>query len=727
MIEPFPDLATRHTVLHVRTQAFSDRVSPFIRQTILGLRPYVNNVVLAPSTDCAHPADVSVELVQISDLRRPIPCHALAGYLREKYPSIRLVMGHFGNGMRAARLLSEMLGVPLLGAFGGSDVNVELLDPALRQQYLDLLAIPSAHFLTVAGYLRDKLVQQGVPPTRLFTWHRGVNLDNFQVVARPANDVARLVVSARFLEVKGHEYVIRALAQLRAGGRRAELVLLGDGPLRESLVALAAELGIADAVKFLGHVAHDEVLTHLRTADIYVHPSVTCSSGRTEGVPNAIMEAHATAMPVVATDHGGIGEVVLEGQTGFLVPERDAAALADRIGRLIDDRELRLRMGLRGRAHVEQEFDLRVQSRRLAARILQTIHTGELFDMRGWSRTKVPEPPDPARSNVSTPPQHKITLDGQRLYEAMKDPPFKVGGRAVLAYKKAVWSGVFRPYLKFIGREISRFVSKELSDQLATVLATTVRRSTVMPPTAAYPNPSEGRRELLMSAALCLDCPHCPANEPWPADPCPLDGGCLEALQREFVPITRLRERAPREGVVLRDADVVGTEHLPQVDGSLPAVHYRGDLQRVGDIPRFFRELRRVVAENGELTLEIDPMPLGRDGARLLGDLAIPFAQQFFSRSTLESYLGVAIREPRRFDSDDLRQWLADAGFEVVAEEHAAMLDDPCEMSVQARFAAVFRRIGLTRAQLSGRFEARLRPVALPKSAATPLRDVNAG
>jgi glycosyltransferase involved in cell wall biosynthesis len=688
---------------------------------VLGLRPYVNNVVLAPSTDCAHPADVAVELIDLSDLRRPLSCHALALYLREKYPSIRLVMGHMGNGTRLSKQIAEMLGVPLLGTFGGSDVNVEMLDPTLRQAYLELLALPSAHYLTVAGYLRDKLLNEGAPPSRLFTWHRGANLDDFQLVTRTPGPVTRVVVSARFYEVKGHEYVIRAVASLRGRGRPVELILLGDGPLRAQLMALTSQLGVTDAVKFIGHVSHESVLEHLGTADIYVHPSVTCGEGRIEGVPNAIMEAAATGMPVVATDHGGINEVVLDGQTGFLVPERDADALADRIARLVDDRELRLRMGLRGRAHIEQEFNLRVQSRRLAGRILQTIQAAELFEQRGWSLQRVPVQPD--SKNVVQAPRQKITLDGDKLYEAMKDPPFKVGGKAAIMYKKTVWNTVFRPYLKFIGREIGRFVSKELSEQLATLLTASARKPSVLPPAGAYPRADGSRRELLMSSALCLDCPHCDASVQWPDEPCPLDRACLETLAREFVPLDRLRNRTPRNAVVLEDGDVGTGERLAYVDGSLPAVHYRGDLQRVTDVSRFFRELRRIIAPDGELTVEIDPMPLGRDGARLHGDLAIPFAQQFFSPSVLASHLGVAIREPRRFDPDELRSWFAAAGLAVVEEHRPNRLEDPCEMHVQARFAALFRRTGLGRDQLVGTFVARLKPAAVAAVRAEPLRD----
>jgi colanic acid/amylovoran biosynthesis glycosyltransferase len=438
LIEPFPESSQRLTVVHVRTHAFSNRTAPFVRQTVLGLRPYVNNVVLTPETDCENPSDIHIETIRLQDLRHPFSHFKMAHYLRERYPTVSLVMGHFGNGTRVARTLAKMLGVPLLGIFGGSDVNLEWQNEKYRDAYEELAQNPSAHFLTVANYLRDKLIQYGVPAQRLSTWHRGVDLQKFHVPTRPGKPKLRLVISARFFEVKGHEYMLRALAELNRRRRRAELVLLGDGPLEVFLRALANDLGIAADVHFIGRVSHEEVYRHLQEADIYVHPSVTCTEGRVEGVPNAIMEAHATGLPVVATRHGGITEVVLDNQTGFLVPERDPEALALRIGQLCEFPELRAKMGARGREHVEREFNLEAQSRRLAARIFHTIEAGKLFSLRGWPMHQ------PAVGSLTRPTRASLAYDAESLLARLLHPSSASQqtstGPIQKLFKRAAWA-----------------------------------------------------------------------------------------------------------------------------------------------------------------------------------------------------------------------------------------------------------------------------------------------
>ncbi len=612
----------------------------------------------------------------------------MAYYLRQKYPNISLVIGHFGNGSRIARVLAESLGVPMIATFGGSDVNVEWFKDQHRAAYQELLEIPSAHFLTVAGYLRDKLLQYGAPPERLFTWHRGVNLDDFELVTRPPpgpDRPVRMVMAARFYEVKGHDYMIRAVAQLKQRGRRAELILLGDGPLEEPLRKLAAELGVGDEVKFLGRVDHREVMNHLRTADIYVHPSVTCGEGRVEGVPNAVMEAHATGLPVVATIHGGIPEVCLDGETGFLVPERDADALAARVGQLIDSRELRVKMGLAGRAHVEREFNLAVQSRRLAGRIHHAIEAADLFSLRGWPLGRRADEP------FAAPPSAQ-GLDGEGLLRTLARPVFPTHGKrfgsVVRLYKLAVWHSIFRPYLRFVGRELSRFVEKELSAQSAR-LVSTVNASIIFDRSRRNDAAADEATEQRMSTAACLDCPHCPAGEPWPDAICPMDRACLETLQREFVPLGALKRPRPAA-----------------------AHHYEGDLQRVADVPDLLRDLRRRLAPGDVLELDVWPLPRGRDGARLHGDLAVPFAQYLFTPEVLASFLGRPLQPLRDFDADDLRRWAAEAGLAIRAEEQPPRHDDPAEMHVQARFAVLLRRAGLARRQIARAFVATLEPVA---------------
>ena len=164
------------------------------------------------------------------------------------------------------------------------------------------------------------------------------------------------------MAVKGTEYLIRAFAALGRRHADVKLVIIGDGPLHRSLRALAQSLGLEQRVQFLGALPHAQVLAWMRRATVLVLPSVRTATGRVEGLGMVLLEAAATGVPAIGSRVGGIPEGVIDGQTGFLVPERDAGTLAARMTDLLDDTATRLRMGAEARALVERQFDIHRQT-----------------------------------------------------------------------------------------------------------------------------------------------------------------------------------------------------------------------------------------------------------------------------------------------------------------------------------------------------------------------------
>jgi colanic acid/amylovoran biosynthesis glycosyltransferase len=152
---------------------------------------------------------------------------------------------------------------------------------------------------------------------------------------------------------------------------RVRYTVVGDGPQRRQLEKLAVELGVTRQVEFAGARSHDEVAKLLSRSDILLAPSVTAVDGDSEGTPVAIFEAGASSIPVISTFHSGIGEVVQDGVTGFLVSERDEQALANRIAQLAGDALLRTRMGDAGRKFVEANHNLERLNDDLAMLYLQ--------------------------------------------------------------------------------------------------------------------------------------------------------------------------------------------------------------------------------------------------------------------------------------------------------------------------------------------------------------------
>jgi glycosyltransferase involved in cell wall biosynthesis len=196
-----------------------------------------------------------------------------------------------------------------------------------------------------ANYLR----QQGIVPDRLCVVVNGIALERFPYRG-PCQD-GPLVTVARLSPEKDLDTLLKALALLRPDYPALHLDIAGDGPCREHLQRLAAALGLANAVRFHGLVR--DVASFLARGRLFVLPSLT------EGMSLTLLEAMATGLPVVATSVGGNPEVVLDGQTGLLVPARQPEALAQALRRLLREPERLLQLGAAGRRHVEQCFDVR--------------------------------------------------------------------------------------------------------------------------------------------------------------------------------------------------------------------------------------------------------------------------------------------------------------------------------------------------------------------------------
>ncbi|MCG5434122.1 glycosyltransferase family 4 protein [Mycobacterium sp. MYCO198283] len=181
--------------------------------------------------------------------------------------------------------------------------------------------------LTLTHRLRDGLLADGVPAGRIRVIPSGVNPDLFDGAAEPARTGDRVVFVGRLHPQKGVDTAVRALPMLPG----VTLVLAGDGPDRAELARLAQRLGVADRVEFLGFVPHDRVPQLLADADLFVMPS------QYEELGTAIVEAMASGVPVVASNIGGIPQLVDDGETGVLVPPGDPAELAAACRALLAD------------------------------------------------------------------------------------------------------------------------------------------------------------------------------------------------------------------------------------------------------------------------------------------------------------------------------------------------------------------------------------------------------
>jgi colanic acid/amylovoran biosynthesis glycosyltransferase len=268
---------------------------------------------------------------------------------------------HFGpNGTLAAALreLSTLQG-PIITTFHGYDLST-FVRARGRSAYRFLFARGDL-FLPISERFKGKLIELGCPPEKIRVHRVGVDVRRLraQTDCRSSQRSIRILTLARLVEKKGVAYGIEAIARLAARYPQMRYEIIGDGPLKPALQDLIGSLGQDRRVHLLGWKSQEEVRQFLREADILLAPSVTAQDGDEEGTPTALIEALAQGIPVLSTRHSGIPEVVPDGAAGYLVPERDAAALAEKLALLIERREWWPAMGAAGRKHVEAHFDIK--------------------------------------------------------------------------------------------------------------------------------------------------------------------------------------------------------------------------------------------------------------------------------------------------------------------------------------------------------------------------------
>jgi colanic acid/amylovoran biosynthesis glycosyltransferase len=236
-------------------------------------------------------------------------------------------------------------------------------------------------FLCVSEQIKDILLKLGCDERKIIVHRSGVQLSKFNACKREekSNDKLQLLTIARLVEKKGVEYGIRAVNKVLKKYPNVEYKIAGDGHLRGSLQNLIEEFKVFDNIKLIGSQSQEQIIAALRETDILLAPSVTSQGGDREGIPGAIVEALASGVPVLSTRHSGIPEVVQDAESGFLVPERDPEALAEKLEYLIENPETRAQMGRKGRKYVEERYDLDKLNDRLVEIYQGLLHGAQSY------------------------------------------------------------------------------------------------------------------------------------------------------------------------------------------------------------------------------------------------------------------------------------------------------------------------------------------------------------
>ncbi len=274
-----------------------------------------------------------------------------------------LIHAHFGPNGALCLKMQELVGAPLVVTFHGYDATIHDARKSwgfwLYLQRRGKLARRGSLFIAVSQFIKEKLLEQGFPPDRVRVHYIGIDTEYF----RPDPQVRRepvVLFVGRLVEKKGCEYLIRAFSEVK---ENAKLVIIGDGPVLPRLRQLANENNVP--CQFLGKQPNSVVKEWMNRAMVLCAPSVTARDGDSEGLPMVILEANAMGLPVVSTHHAGIPEAIVNGETGFLVSERDEQGLAQCLGLLVNWRETWDRFHNASMIHVRENFSIKKQTQLL--------------------------------------------------------------------------------------------------------------------------------------------------------------------------------------------------------------------------------------------------------------------------------------------------------------------------------------------------------------------------
>jgi len=289
-----------------------------------------------------------------------------------------LVMhAHFGRGGALALPLAQALGIPLYVTFHGGDATKEThrrrrFFPTIYQRRLKAMHAYVSRYLCVSDFVAGRLQAQGFPAAKLLTHYIGIPLDGM-IAPRRRSVQAPFLFVGRLVAKKGVDVLIAAMRILAETGPDIRVEIAGDGPEAGRLRDLAAGL---TTVSFLGWQTPEQLTGRLANCSAMLVPSREAENGDCEGLPTVVLEALRAGVPVIATAHAGIPEIIRDGETGLLVPETDPAGLAAAIRRHRTMGSAALDLVAAGQQRLKADFDAATQSRRLQDILLAGLADG---------------------------------------------------------------------------------------------------------------------------------------------------------------------------------------------------------------------------------------------------------------------------------------------------------------------------------------------------------------
>jgi colanic acid/amylovoran biosynthesis glycosyltransferase len=282
------------------------------------------------------------------------PSEQLLKYLLKK-KDVNCVLAEYGVTAAESLKIIQSLNLPLIVHFHGFDASDKKFLLKYKERYVQVFQYARA-VISVSKKMSDDLISLGCPAQKIFLNTYGPNDAYFSV--KPNFALKNFTAIGRFVEKKAPQLTIRAFSEVVKQYPDARLFFGGEGKLLDDCKRLVQDLGIEAQVSFLGILSRSQIMELFSESLAFVQHSITAKNGDSEGTPLAIMEASAAGLPVIATRHAGIPDVIEDGITGFLVDERDVESMANYMKELCKNHEEAKLMGSRGSQYIYKNFTI---------------------------------------------------------------------------------------------------------------------------------------------------------------------------------------------------------------------------------------------------------------------------------------------------------------------------------------------------------------------------------
>lgn len=282
--------------------------------------------------------------------------------LKRKLRYADLVLAEYGTIGAEIFSFLEKHNILMAVEFRGYDLSIQRILEENKEKYRGMIRY-AKKLIVKSSVMKTRLLKMGADEEKIRIIPSGYNNRIFNSMLFDRNAVNFLYVG-RLVEKKGPEIIIRAFSNVRSeiGGK---LIMVGDGPLKQRCEGLISDLALSDRVILTGVRSPEEIRELMKTTRCFLNHSVTADNGDAEGLPNVVLEAMASGIPVIASRHGGNPDVITHGENGILVDERDESGLSEWIKTLGNDPEMSESLGKNGYTKVSSNFTSEMSIRRL--------------------------------------------------------------------------------------------------------------------------------------------------------------------------------------------------------------------------------------------------------------------------------------------------------------------------------------------------------------------------